>query len=214
MRVNLVVARGKRKGHIVPIHVGQFVIGRHKECHLKANGATISQHHCAVLVRDGKVFIRDFDSTNGTYVNQNRVRGEQELAAGDVLELGRLAFLVRIDADTEEAPPPPMKADDSMVAAMLLGPSDSTDSQGILGLMDDSKCGSTIMQNPFAEEESSQKTEPTPAPEKTPPPENAEPKGRRGDPLPPASQNEEIAKKILDQFHRSVRAKHNRPEEP
>jgi len=210
MRVSLVVARGKQKGKIIPIPGAQFVIGRHKECHIKANASTVSQHHCAVLVRDAKVFIRDFDSTNGTYVNQKRVRGEQELAQGDVLELGRLAFLVRIDADSEEKPPPPMKADESMVAAMLLGPSDSTDSQGILGLMDDSKCGSTIMQSPFAEEEPSRKTGPAPAPEKTPPPESVEPKAK---PLPPASQNEEIAKKILDQFHRSVRAKHNRPEE-
>jgi len=63
MKLNLIVAKGKRKGKIIPVAVPQFVIGRHKECHLKANGSTISQHHCAVLVRDGKVFIRDFDST-------------------------------------------------------------------------------------------------------------------------------------------------------
>jgi len=214
MRVSLVVATGKRKGHIVPIPGAQFVIGRHKECHLKANGATISQHHCAVLVRDGKVFIRDFDSTNGTYVNHKRVCGERELMQGDVLELGRLAFRVRIDAASEEPPPPPMKADDSMVAAMLLGPSDSTDSQGILGLMDDSKCGSTIMQSPLADKEPGEEPKPAAAQEKAPSPQNVEPKGRRGDSLPPASRNEEIAKKILDQFHRSVRAKHNRPEEP
>jgi predicted component of type VI protein secretion system len=211
MRVSLVVARGKRKGHIVPIHGGQFVIGRHKECHLKASGPTISQHHCAVLVRDGKVFIRDFDSTNGTYVNQKRVRGEQELAQGDVLELGRLVFRVQIDADSEEPPSPPLKADESMVAAMLLAPSDSGESAGILGLMDDSKCGSTILQNPLADEKSSAEPAPASAQEKSPQPEIVEPKAKA---VPPASQNEEIAKKILDQFHRSVRAKHNRPEEP
>jgi len=211
MRVSLVVASGKRKGHIVPIHVGQFVIGRHKECHLKASGSTISQHHCAVLVRDGKVFIRDFDSTNGTYVNQKRVRDEQELAQGDILQLGRLAFRVRIDADAEEPSAPPMKADESMVAAMLLEPSDSSESAGILGLMDDSKCGSTILQNPLADKESSEEPEHASAPEEAPQPESIEPKAN---PVPPASQNEEIAKKILDQFHRSVRAKHNRPEEP
>ena len=97
MKVSLVVAQGKRKGKVIPIHGGRFVIGRHKECDLKANGSTISQHHCAILIRDGKAFVRDFDSTNGTYVNQERVQGEQrELAQDDLLKLGRLAFRVRI----------------------------------------------------------------------------------------------------------------------
>src|SRR5262245_54215732 len=109
MKVSLVVSRGKRKGSVIPIPGPQFVIGRHKECHLRANGSTISQHHCAILLRQGKVFIHDFDSTNGTYVNQKRVHEEQELAPGDLLELGRLAFRVQIDADGEEPAAPPMK---------------------------------------------------------------------------------------------------------
>jgi predicted component of type VI protein secretion system len=207
MKVSLVVASGKRKGKVIPIHVGQFVIGRHKECHLKANGSTISQHHCAVLVRDGKVFVRDFDSTNGTYVNQKRVQGEQELAQDDLIELGRLEFRVRIEADSEETPAPPMKADESMVAAMLLEPSDSTDSAGILGLLDDSKCGSTIMRNPIDDEQAADE------------PESGHQKDARSavadkkeGASTPAGPSDEIAKKLLDELHRSVRAKHNRPE--
>jgi pSer/pThr/pTyr-binding forkhead associated (FHA) protein len=208
MKVSLVVSRGKRKGNVIPIPGPQFVIGRHKECQLRANGSTISQHHCAILLRQGKVFIHDFDSTNGTYVNQKRVHEEQELAPGDLLELGRLAFRVQIDADGEEPPVPPMKADESMVAAMLLGPSDSTDSAGILGLLEDSKCGSTILQNPFAEEE---KPEPASRPEKDAEAASTQPNEKA---LPPAGQNEEIAKKLLDELHRSVRAKHNQPWSP
>jgi predicted component of type VI protein secretion system len=211
MKASLIVARGKRKGKVIPIHGAQFVIGRHKECHLKAGSSTISQHHCAILIRAAKVFIRDFDSTNGTYVNQKRVEGEQELAAGDLLELGQLAFQVRIDADREESPAPPMKADDSMVAAMLLAPSDSTDSAGILGLLEDSKCGSTIMRNPLADEELGEKHEPTSPPVKATQPVSPEPKENTS---PPPSSNEEIAKKLLDDLHRSVRAKHNQPWSP
>jgi pSer/pThr/pTyr-binding forkhead associated (FHA) protein len=210
MKVSLVVARGKRKGKVIPVAGEQFVIGRHKECRLKASGSTISQHHCAILQRQGKIFVRDFDSTNGTYVNQKRVQGEQELAPGDLLELGRLAFRVQVDADAEEPPAPPMKADDSMVAAMLLGPSDSTDSGGILGLLEDSKCGSTIMHNPLEEEELADKPAPARPLVEAAPPANAETKEKS----PPSSQNEEIAKKLLDELHRSVRAKHNQPWSP
>ena len=211
MKVSLVVTSGKRKGKVIPIHVGQFVIGRHKECHLKANGSTISQHHCAVLVRDGKAFVRDFDSTNGTYVNQKRVQGEQELAQDDRIELGRLQFQVRIEADAEEPPARSMKADESMVAAMLLKASDSTDSAGILGLMDDSKCGSTIMRNPLEDDEAVEEpgSPANLATQKEPQPAKTEDKEGSST---PASQSDEIAKKLLDELHRAVRAKHNRPE--
>jgi predicted component of type VI protein secretion system len=211
MKVSLVVAKGKREGKIVPIHGSQFVIGRHKECQLKANGSTISQHHCAVLLRGGKVFVHDFDSTNGTYVNHERVQGEHELRQGDLLELGRLSFRIRIDADAEEAStPPPEKADDSMVAAMLLRPGDSADSAGILGLMDDSKCGSTILQNPLQHDEAADKSEPSqsPAHQKEPPAATSDKEVASA----PAGQSDEIAKKLLDELHRSIRAKHNRPE--
>ena len=210
MKVSLVVASGKRKGKVIPIHVGQFVIGRHKECHLKANGTTISQHHCAILVRDGKLFIHDFDSTNGTYVNQKRVQGEQELAQDDRIELGRLEFRVRIEADAEEAPAPPMKADESMVAAMLLKASDSTDSAGILGLLDDSKCGSTIMRNPLEDDEAVEEPESPASPahqKETQPAKTEDKEGAHA----PAGQSDEIAKKLLEELHRAVRAKHNRP---
>jgi predicted component of type VI protein secretion system len=211
MKVSLVVAQGKRKGKVIPIHGGRFVIGRHKECDLKANGSTISQHHCAILIRDGKAFVRDFDSTNGTYVNHERVQGEQrELVQDDLLQLGRLAFRVRIEPGDEEEPAPSGKADESMVAAMLLEPSDSTDSAGILGLLEDSKCGSTIMPSPLQDDDVVDEPESASRSDQNPiHPEKSEEKEIAATPL---GQSDEIAKKLLEELHRSVRAKHNRPE--
>jgi predicted component of type VI protein secretion system len=210
MKVSLVVASGKRKGKVIPIHGAQFVIGRHKECHLKANGSTISQHHCAILIRNGKVFVRDFDSTNGTYVNQERVQGEQrELVQDDFLKLGRLVFRVRIEPGEDEEPSPPTTADDSIVAAMLLEPSDSTDSAGILGLLEDSKCGSTIMRTPLEEDEGMDEPESASRSDQNPiEPAKSEEKQAASA---PAGQSDEIAKKLLEELHRSVRAKHNPP---
>jgi pSer/pThr/pTyr-binding forkhead associated (FHA) protein len=205
MKVSLVVAKGRRQGKVVPVRGPQFVIGRHKECHLKAGSSTISQHHCAVLIRDGKVFIRDFDSTNGTFVNQQRVQGEREAAPGDLLELGRLAFRVQIEPEAEEPSSSKWKGDDSMVAAMLLDSSDTAATAGILGLLDDSQCGSTVLQSPLAADERPEESQPQiPL---TRAEETGHPKSEEKST--PIGQSDEIAKKLLDELHRSVRAKHN-----
>jgi predicted component of type VI protein secretion system len=210
MKVSLVVAKGKRAGKVLPISDPQFVIGRHKECQLRASGSTISQHHCALLIRGGQVFVRDFDSTNGTFVNQQRVQGERELVPNDLLQLGQLAFHIRIEYDGEESSlPAAEKADESFIGDMLLKAGDNE--EGILGLLEDSKCGSTIMRTPLGDDE--------PASGKVKEDRSEEPKEQiestedeeSASPPPGPSQNDEIAKKLLEELHRSVRAKHNRP---
>lgn len=208
MKVSLVVAKGKREGKILPISGAQFVIGRHKECQLRASSSTISQHHCAILIRKDKVLVHDFDSTNGTFVNRHRVHGEKELATDDLLELGRLAFRIRIEAENEEpeATEEEEKADESFIGNILLNASDGD--PGFLGLLDDSKCGSTIRKNPLDAEKDSEgpKLEPTGKSQA-----EADSQSNEDDapsPLSP-SQNDEIAKKLLDELHKSVRAKHN-----
>jgi predicted component of type VI protein secretion system len=208
MKVNLVVAAGKRAGKILPISGPQFVIGRHKECQLRATGTTVSQHHCALLIRDGRAFVRDFDSTNGTFVNKERVQGERELAPDDLLQLGKLAFRIQIEYDGEESslPAAAEKADESFIGDMLLK---ADTEEGILGLLEDSKCGSTIMRRPVDDE---------PAPGRVESERSHEPKAEieseeEAKNAPPSlpSQSDEIAKKLLEELHRSVRAKHNRP---
>jgi pSer/pThr/pTyr-binding forkhead associated (FHA) protein len=90
MKVNLVVlSEGKANGQKIPITLSQFVIGRDAQCHLRPASAVISKRHCAVLVRDGQVYIRDFNSTNGTFVNDEQV-AERSLRDGDVISLGGL----------------------------------------------------------------------------------------------------------------------------
>jgi hypothetical protein len=209
MKVSLVVAKGKRAGKVLPIAGPQFVIGRHKECQLRASGSTISQHHCALLICGGQVFVRDFDSTNGTFVNQQRVQGERELVPNDLLQLGQLAFHIRIEYDGEESSlPAAEKADESFIGDMLLKAGDNE--EGILGLLEDSKCGSTIMRTPLGDEQASAevKEDRSEVPSPLIQPKDDEEKDR---PPPGLSQNDEIAKKLLDALHRSVRAKHNRP---
>lgn len=48
----------------------------------------VSKLHCQILVRQGQVFVRDLQSTNGVYVNEEKV-GERQLQDNDVIFLGK-----------------------------------------------------------------------------------------------------------------------------
>ena len=64
--------------------------------------AVISKRHCAVLVKEAQVFVRDFGSTNGTFVNDVPVKGEASLKNEDILKIGPLEFKVSLEVKREE----------------------------------------------------------------------------------------------------------------
>jgi pSer/pThr/pTyr-binding forkhead associated (FHA) protein len=156
MKLSLVVLTpGKTEGKVIPITLSQFVIGRDPQCHLRPASALISKRHCALLVRDGKVFLRDFDSTNGTFLNDSPVKGEVEVKNDDRLKVGPLQFVVRAEATTppinRPTPPPGAKTpvpaeshDDESIAAMLLSLQDDS-SPDSAGSPDEVPEGSTVM---------------------------------------------------------------------
>lgn len=114
MKLSLVVLTpGANQGKVLEIKLTQFVVGRDPQCHLRPASPMISKRHCALLQREDKAFVRDFDSTNGTFVNNAPVKGEVELHNNDQLKIGPLMFTVLIETITpvnRPTPPPPTKA--------------------------------------------------------------------------------------------------------
>src|SRR5215813_8743118 len=109
----LVMTAGKQEGKTLEIKLPQFLIGRDPQCQLRPASPLISKRHCALIQRDGKAFIRDFDSTNGTLVNDQPVKGEVELHHDDQLKVGPLLFAVRMEASApvnRPTPAPPTKS--------------------------------------------------------------------------------------------------------
>src|SRR5919202_1000117 len=127
MKLSLVVLTpGKQEGKVLEIKGPQFLVGRDPECQLRPASPLISKRHCAILQREGKVFVRDFGSTNGTFLNDQPVKGEAELHHDDRLKIGPLLFGVRMEAaapapaPAPAAKPGPKKGEDEDIAAMLL----------------------------------------------------------------------------------------------
>jgi CheY-like chemotaxis protein len=79
-----------------PIRHFPCVIGRHPECGCRVADPLVSRRHCVLTVRDGQVWVEDLGSRNGTRLNGEVLQGPLPLDDGDELEVGHLAFQVRV----------------------------------------------------------------------------------------------------------------------
>jgi pSer/pThr/pTyr-binding forkhead associated (FHA) protein len=96
MDVKLLVVGGKHAGTEIAVTGSKLFIGRAEDCHIRPQSDLVSRHHCAILVEEGFISVRDFGSRNGTFVNNERITGERELKAGDRVKVGPLELEVQL----------------------------------------------------------------------------------------------------------------------
>jgi pSer/pThr/pTyr-binding forkhead associated (FHA) protein len=89
----IVVEKGPRKGMTFMLREGNTTVGRHPESDIFLNDVTVSRHHCRFVSNGESLSVEDSGSTNGTYVNDERV-DSSELKAGDEVLIGRFHFVV------------------------------------------------------------------------------------------------------------------------
>lgn len=81
------------KGSVYPVR-DVINIGRKDDNHLVLNDPFISSYHASLFVDNGRLILRDLNSTNGTLKNGKKIKGDIELSIGDELKLGRILFKV------------------------------------------------------------------------------------------------------------------------
>lgn len=79
----------------VPICRLPFVIGRRHDLALSLSNNTVSSLHAEITEAQGSLVLRDLGSTNGTYVNGQRVTGSVPLRDDDLVQFANLVFRVR-----------------------------------------------------------------------------------------------------------------------
>jgi pSer/pThr/pTyr-binding forkhead associated (FHA) protein len=68
----------------------EVTIGRAPGCSVPlADDTYVSQLHARIYVRDGKPFVEDLGSTNGTFLNRDRLSKTMPLHRGDKLQIGQ-----------------------------------------------------------------------------------------------------------------------------
>ncbi len=96
MEVNLIVANGKLMGKKIPVASSKFLIGRGEECNLRPQSSMVSRKHCVILVERDSAAIEDLGSTNGTFVNDERLAERRALSNGDRIKVGMLELEVQL----------------------------------------------------------------------------------------------------------------------
>ena len=74
---------------------GELTIGRAASCHITLDDTYISTLHARVSANENGVAIEDLGSTNGTYLNQQRVTSPVFGAPGDRLQMGGIVMELR-----------------------------------------------------------------------------------------------------------------------
>ena len=73
----------------------ELTVGRAGGCQIALeDDKTVSQLHARVFRRDGRVYVEDLGSTNGTYLNAKQVASAVALHRGDRLQVGRTVLEV------------------------------------------------------------------------------------------------------------------------
>lgn len=67
---------------------GRLVAGRSRECDIVLPSENVSRRHAKVFTDSGQLYIEDLGSSNGIYVNGNRIEGPTELSEQSVVRLG------------------------------------------------------------------------------------------------------------------------------
>jgi pSer/pThr/pTyr-binding forkhead associated (FHA) protein len=89
----LLVRTGKRKGARLPIKVPVVNLGRADYNDIVIPDESVSGTHAKLQRREGVWMVVDNDSTNGTFVDDERVVGEAAVSPGAVIRLGDVAIL-------------------------------------------------------------------------------------------------------------------------
>jgi pSer/pThr/pTyr-binding forkhead associated (FHA) protein len=90
----LIMRSGPTPGAAFTLEGDQITIGRDSVNEVVINDAEISRRHARLTFQGGKYVLEDLGSTNGTFVNGQRLAGPRVLKPGEVVSFGEQIVMV------------------------------------------------------------------------------------------------------------------------
>lgn len=88
----LVQYSGTNLGKRYVLEEKEMVVGRSPNVHIVINEQSVSRNHAQCTSSESGISITDLGSSNGTYVNDERISAAQPLRDGDIIRLGNIVF--------------------------------------------------------------------------------------------------------------------------
>ena len=100
--------QGPLAGRQITIATSPFTVGRSPDCDLVLSDSQASRRHARLELREGRWWLQDLDSANGTFVNRQRLAPAQPapLSSGDVIAIGNSVFTALLQAPAQPAAAP------------------------------------------------------------------------------------------------------------
>jgi predicted metal-dependent hydrolase len=95
---------GPRTGERVPLDKNKVIFGRAKTSDCIMSHPTVSREHFVVERNNGKIFLVDRGSENGTHANGERVSSWVELNDGDKIQAGPFTLIFEVSNQGEQLP--------------------------------------------------------------------------------------------------------------
>lgn len=92
---SLMVVRGPNIGTHYLIRETKQRIGRDSQCDIHLDDTETSRQHAEIWCTNGQYILKDLGSSNGTFVNGNRVK-EHHLTIGDRVQIGKRLMVFRL----------------------------------------------------------------------------------------------------------------------
>jgi pSer/pThr/pTyr-binding forkhead associated (FHA) protein len=102
----LVVLSEGFTGRTYELNLEKTTIGRLEENSFSIPESSISGHHCEILLRGKDIVVKDLDSTNGTFINGEKIK-EAALKPSQILRLGQVEM--RLESGTPGASAKPVE---------------------------------------------------------------------------------------------------------
>ena len=99
----LTMRSGPTPGKTFPLEKQEILLGRDLANDISISDPEVSRRHARLLMQEDNVIIEDLGSTNGTFLNGQRIASPQQLRAGDVITLGENIVVIfdRTDFDPD-----------------------------------------------------------------------------------------------------------------
>jgi len=101
----LVILSAGMTGRSHELKVDKTTIGRVEDNTFQIAEPSVSSHHCEVLLRGNEVIVRDLNSTNGSFINGEKIT-EKALKPGQILRLGQIEMRLETDAPAAQSKKP------------------------------------------------------------------------------------------------------------
>lgn len=72
----------------------EFLIGRGSDCDLRLPDEAVSRHHCLLRIVGDEADVSDLGSSNGTFLNGQRIVSQVVVRTGDTLRVGPHTFII------------------------------------------------------------------------------------------------------------------------